>query len=110
MILVYTHQISPRVQYAFKMVFKQFLACDIRFTTQVEDFIAYDGVKISYAKNALGSELFFRSHHILFEKGIVDQEINVKLWKGHKVFFEQTESSALPFDVFAASFYRRGAT
>ena len=105
MILVYTHQIRPRVKYAFSTVFKQFLACEVRFTEQVEEFIAYDGVKISYAKNALGSELFFRSHPILFEKGIVDQEINVKSWKGNKVFFEQTENSALPFDIFAASFY-----
>ena len=104
MILVYTYQISPRVQYAFEMVFKQFLSCDVRFTSQVEDFIAYDGVKISYAKNALGSELFFRAHSILFEKGILDQEINVKSWKGNKVFFEQGENSALPYDVFAASF------
>jgi len=105
MILVYTHQTGPRVQYAFRMIFEQFLACDVRFTSQVEEFIAYDGVKISYTKNALASELFFRSHTILFEKGIVDQEINVRSWKGHKVFFEQTENSALPFDIFAAGFY-----
>lgn len=105
MILVYTHQISPRLQYAFKMVFKQFLNCEVHFTSQVEEFIVNDGVKISYTKNPLGSELFFRSHEILFEKGIVDQEIKVKSWKGHKVFFEQGENSALPFDVFAASFY-----
>ena len=105
MILVYTHQISPRLQYAFKMVFKQFLNCEVHFTSQVEEFIVNDGAKISYTKNPLGSELFFRSHEILFEKGIVDQEIKVKSWKGHKIFFEQSENSALPFDVFAASFY-----
>jgi len=105
MILVYTHQISPRVQYVFKMVFKQFLNCDVRFTSLVEEFIADDGVKISYTKNPLGSELFFQSHSILFEKGIVDQDIKVKSKNGHKVFFEQGENSALPFDVFAASFY-----
>ena len=105
MVLVYTHHIGPRVRYAFNMLFKQFLSCEVRFTVQVEEFIAYDGVKISYTKNPLGSELFFRSHPILFEKGIVNQEIQVKSWKGQKIFFEQTENSALPFDVFAAGFY-----
>lgn len=105
MILVYTHQISPRVKYVFNMLFKQFLGCEVNFTSQVEEFIASEGVKISYAKNPLGSELFFRSHPILFEKGIVDQDINVRTWNGQKVFFEQGENSALPFDVFAASFY-----
>ena len=105
MILVYTHHIGPRVRYTFNMLFQQFLSCEVRFTAQLEEFIAYDGVKISYTKNPLGSELFFRSHPILFEKGILNQEIHVKSWKGQKIFFEQTENSALPFDIFAASFY-----
>ncbi len=105
MVLVYSHQISPRVRYTFKMLFQQFLSCEVEFTSQVEEFITYDGVKISYTKNPLGSELFFRSHTILFEKGIVNQEIYVKSWKGQKIFFEQTENSAMPFDVFATSFY-----
>ena len=105
MVLVYTHHINPRVRYAFNMLFQQFLSCEVKFTAQVEEFIAYDGVKISYTKNPLGSELFFRSHPILFEKGIVNQEIHVKSWKGQKIFFEQTENSAMPFDVFAAGFY-----
>lgn len=105
MILVYTHQVNPRVKYAFNMLFKQFLSCEIRFTSEVKEFISYNGVKISYTKNPLGSELFFRSHPILFEKGIINQEIRVNSWKGQKIFFEQTENSAMPFDVFAAGFY-----
>jgi len=105
MILVYTHQISSRVKYVFGTIFKQFLSSEVRFTNQVEEFIAYDGVKISYTKNPLGSELFFRSHSILFEKGVFDQDIQVKTYKGLKVFFSQAENSALPFDPFAATFY-----
>jgi hypothetical protein len=105
MILVYTHQISSRVRYIFRTLFQQFMNCEVRFTTQVEEFIAYDGIKISYTKNPLGNELFFRSHSILFEKGISDQDIQVKSWNGHKAFFGQSENSALPFDVFASSFY-----
>ncbi len=105
MVLVYTHHITPRVKYAFNMLFQQFLSCEVTYTTQVEEFIAYDGVKISYTKNPLGKELFFRSHSILFEKGIVEQEIHVMSWKGQKIFFEQTDNSAMPFDVFAAGFY-----
>lgn len=105
MILVYTHQISSRVRYIFRTLFQQFMNSEVRFTSQVEEFIAYDGIKISYTKNPLGNELFFRSHTILFEKGISDQDIQVKSWNGQKVFFGQSENSALPFDVFASSFY-----
>ena len=105
MVLVYTHHITPRVKYAFNMLFQQFLSCEVTYTTQVEEFIAYDGVKISYTKNPLGKELFFRSHSILFEKGIVEQQIHVSSWIGQKIFFEQPDNSAMPFDVFAAGFY-----
>lgn len=105
MILVYTHQVSSRVRYIFRTLFQQFMNCNVRFTSQVEEFIAYDGIKVSYTKNPLGNELFFRSHSILFEKGISDQDIQVKSWEGKKVFFGQSENSALPFDIFAASFY-----
>ena len=105
MILVYTHHITPRLSYVFNVLFKHFLSYDIRFTIHFDEFISYDGMKISYTKKPLGNELFFSSHSILFEKGILDQSIHVKSWNGKKIFFEQTESSALPFDIFAASFY-----
>jgi len=105
MILIYTHKITARLQYTLQMVFTQFLGSPIKITNRVEEFIAFDGVKISYTKNPLGSELFFCAHSILFEKGILDYSINVKSCNGQKVFFEQAENSALPFDIFASSFY-----
>jgi len=105
MILVYTHKTTPRLLYTLQMVFKQFLGSEVQVTNQVEEFIAFEGVKMSYTKNSLGSELFFSSHAILFEKGIHDYTINIKSNNGQKVFFEQAENSALPYDIFACSFY-----
>jgi len=105
MILVYTHKTTPRLVYTLQMVFKQFLGSEVQVTNQVEEFIAFEGVKMSYTKNSLGSELFFSSHAILFEKGIHDYTINIKSNNGQKVFFEQAENSALPYDIFACSFY-----
>ena len=105
MILVYTHKITPRVEYTFQTIVKKFLGHEVSLTSQVEEFIAFNGIKISYTKNPLGSELFFSSHALLFEKGIVDYSMHVSSWNGQKVFFEQAENSALPFDVFACSFY-----
>ena len=105
MILIYTHKTTARLLYTLQMVFKQFLGSEIRITNLVEEFIAFDGVKISYTKNPLGNELFFSSHAILFEKGIIDYTINVKSSNGQKVFFEQSENSTLPYDVFACAFY-----
>ena len=59
MVLVYTHHIGPRVRYAFNMLFKQFLSCEVRFTVQVEEFIAYDGVKNIIYKKPAGKRVVF---------------------------------------------------
>ena len=89
MVLVYTHHIGPRVRYAFDMLFHQFLSCEVRFTAQVEEFIAYDGVKISYTKNPLGSELFFRSHPIYLRKVLLIRRFKLSHGKVKRFFLNK---------------------
>ncbi|MEM6516849.1 MAG: polysaccharide deacetylase family protein [Bacteroidota bacterium] len=60
---------------------------------------------MSYTKQPLSSEFFVRSNEFLFDQGISDIEINVQDWSGTKCFFPTSEKSALPYDIFAASFY-----
>jgi len=105
MILVYSHIISPRLRYIFNMLFNQFLGAEVFFTVKIEEFISYQGAKLSYTKNNLGNELFFKSHELLFEKGISEQNFKVSDWNGLPIFFLNSSSSALPFDIFAASFF-----
>lgn len=105
MILVYTHQITPRLKYVFKHICTRILGVEVTFTTKVEDFIAYNSLKLSYTKQPLESEFFIKSHEILFEQGLNDIDINVQKWGETKCFFFNGEKSAIPFDVFAASFY-----
>ena len=105
MILVYSHTISPRLRYIFNMVFKQFLGAEVFFTCKIEEFISYAGPKLSYTKKSLGNELFFKSHELLFEKGISDQNVLVSSWKDLPIIFAHSSSSPLPFDFFAASFF-----
>lgn len=105
MLLVYTHKITPRVTYTFKHICKRILGIEVRFTSKVEDFIAHESLKMSYAKSPLSSELFVRSHDLLFETGLSDIEVNVQQWDRTKGFFSTNDRSDLPFDIFAASFY-----
>ena len=105
MLLVYTHKITPRVTYTFKHICKRILGIDVRFTSKVEDFIAHDSLKMSYAKQPLSHELFIRSHDLLFEHGLSDVDVNVQKWVHTKGFFATGDRSALPFDIFASSFY-----
>lgn len=105
MLLVYTHKITPRLNYIFKHFFVQILQIQVNFTTKVDEFVAYNGPKITYSKLPLGAEFFIRSHELLFDQGINDVEITVLKWDDTPCFFPAGESSSIPFDIFAASFY-----
>ena len=105
MLLVYTHQITTRLNFVFKHIVTRILQEEVEFTTKVEEFINHQGLKMSYTRQPLGKELFIQSHHILFEEGVSDVSIAVENWKQTKCFFAVGEKSHLPFDIFAASFY-----
>ncbi len=105
MILIYTHKITPRVNYIFKHVFTRTLQINIEFTSKVEDFVAYNGPKLSYTKVALGNEFFIKSTDLLFQQGINDLEINMSKWDDVPCFFGTAVKSNIPFDIFSASFY-----
>lgn len=105
MLLVYTHKITPRLNYIFKHFFVRILQIPVTFTTKVDEFVAHSGPKITYSKAPLGSEFFIRSHDLLFEQGINDIDINVSFWDNVPCFFPAGEISSIPYDIFAASFY-----
>ncbi len=105
MILVYTHKITPRLRYIFKHIFTRILGMPVDFTTKVDEFVAHNGVKMSYTKAALGSEFFVKSNHLLFEQGVNDLEIQIQKWDTIPCFFNSGSKSSIPFDIFAASFY-----
>ncbi|MDX1829998.1 MAG: polysaccharide deacetylase family protein [Lutibacter sp.] len=105
MLLVYTHKITPRLNYIFKHFFVRILQIPITFTTKVDEFVAHNGPKITYSKSPLGSEFFIRSHTLLFEQGINDIDITMSNWDDTPCFFPTGEKSSIPFDIFAAGFY-----
>ena len=105
MLLVYSHRITPRIRYIFKHILTRTLLIPVSFTSKVEDFVAHNGLKLSYTKTALGSEFFIKSNDLLFEQGVNDLEINIQKWDDVPCFFATNINSSLPFDIFAASFY-----
>ena len=105
MLLIYTHKITHRVRYILNLIFTDVLGVNFELTSDTEYFKTYNRAKLSYTNNALCDELFFTSRSLLFENGITEQNISVFDYNSHKVFFATGKASALPFDVFAASFY-----
>ncbi len=106
MLLVHTQKVTPRVSYTFKQICKRILGLDVDLTSKIETFIAHDGPKFSYGKQPLGKELYFQSVDLLFEHGLNDVDVQVSKWEDTMCFFDvKHEISALPYDIFAASFY-----
>ena len=105
MLLVYTPIITPRLGYIFRHIFFRMLDVEISITSSIEKFVSHEGAKISYSDKPLGKELFFYSSKILFDSGIQDIEVEMFKWNNNPVFFKVPDSSAIPFDIFAASFY-----
>lgn len=105
MLLVYTHKITPRVKYIFKQICTRILNIPVSFTTTIEEFIAHNDIKMSYAKQPLGKEFFIRSQGLLHEQGLAFLTVNVQDWGNTKCFFQTGDKSSMPYDIFAASFY-----
>lgn len=105
MLLVYTHKITPRVRYIFKQICTRIIGIPVDITSTIETFIAHDSMKMSYTRQPLSNEFFIKSNELLFEQGLSDLDIKVAQWEDTKCFFANTEQSAMPFDIFAASFY-----
>ena len=87
MLIVYTHNLTPRVRYVFKQIFTQILGIEITFTTDKISFLNSRFPKISYTHSPIKNELFFQSHSILFEKGVIEREINVTKFNNLVCFF-----------------------
>lgn len=103
-LLIYAAKVSPRIKYTFNFIFREILKCDFEFTSISIDFEKSTGPKISYGEKALHDELFFCCSPLLMQHNISQIEIKTTLFGDQEVPFA-VKNGALPFDVFAASFY-----
>lgn len=105
MLLIHTQKLTPRISYVFKHICTRILGVEIKFTSAIEEFISHSGPKLSYGKQPMGNELFLQSDGLLTQQGFEAFDISVKAWEETKCFFSVSAKSALPFDIFSASFY-----
>jgi hypothetical protein len=105
MLLVYTQKITPRITYAFRHICTRILGLETQFTSAIETFVAHSGSKLSYGKQPLASEMFIHSQGLLTQQGFETTDTVIKDWEDTKCFFSSISNSALPFDIFSASFY-----
>lgn len=104
-VLIFTPEITPRVVYSFGFIFQTILGTELIFTSSPEDFKQSTSPRINYSSTNFSSGLFLYAHPLLFEKNIVDQDVEAIEFRQLKVFFPSSADSFLPFDPFAFSFY-----
>jgi hypothetical protein len=104
MIHVYVTEITPRIEYSFRLLFETILKDEVVFHSDEKSYRESIGVKINYSENKIPDGLQLRPHHLLFESHLQMQYPDIFEWDSLKVFFK-VENSFLPFDIFAASFY-----
>lgn len=69
-ILIYTSKITPRVQYVFDFILKEFSGLDFELTTNIQFFEASDAIRLSYSTEKITDEFHLLSDEYLFENGI----------------------------------------
>lgn len=86
-ILIYTSRITPRIQYIFDFVLKEFSGIDFELTTNIQFFEASDLPKINYSREETTNEIHLMADEFMFEKGISDQVKFQDLNEIGKLFF-----------------------
>lgn len=105
MLLIYSSNITPRLQYIARVLLSDLSGLHLAFTTDPDEFTRFEGPKINYSGQSLTfGELRIQPVSLLFETGITPKEISCEETRKYKIFFT-TEEGDLPFDLFAASFY-----
>ena len=106
-LLIYSPQITPRLNYIFDFIFREFLGLSYDLTNNLQVFTEVRCIKIQYAENFINipNSLFIKAHSLLFEPDIKTQNIEVFDWQKTKAFFKTDKKSFIPYDIFAASFY-----
>jgi hypothetical protein len=103
-LIIFSNILAPRIKYIFNFIFKDILKAEVEFTGNSQYFLQSEHIKISYGDEPLGEELFFKSTPLLFSNKLEEIKPKTISFGEYQVPFP-VERSALPFDVFAASFF-----
>jgi len=106
MVLILIPKATNRLRYTMQLMLTRLLGLEVNYTSDLSVFKKYDGPKFSYGVPVDEKYLFFASNGLLFESKINARELKHFNFEGALVFFPVLQKdSALPFDIFAASFY-----
>lgn len=103
MIILYTQQATPRLEFACDVLFKRLMNSRFKITSLLEDTRVADGVVINYSRDPSVMGFHISPHQLIRQRGVYTFDPEVIDWEGLPALFP-TEGD-IPFDIFAATFY-----
>jgi hypothetical protein len=107
-LLIYTTALTPRVEYAFHLLFASALKLPYAFTADPEAYRTTTQPRLNYSPMPVAEgELWLPAGPLLWEQGIKEQGVAVFEHEGLPAFFrcEGASGAALPFDLPALAFF-----
>jgi len=104
MLLFYSNEVTPRVEYIVNLIFKQILQIEVQITSNSSEFQKSELPKFNYSFEKFEDELYLKPHRLVHSKALITPTINSVWYKNEKYFCESSKDSVLPFDPLAASF------
>jgi hypothetical protein len=105
MLLIYTPYQSLRLDYILKFIFGSLMGIEYRQTQDYNEYLLYIGPRISYSKQKFEEGIWIPSHDFLFSDKIIQIDPVITETSWGKIIFPSPESTRVPFDIFASSFY-----
>tara|TARA_B100000508_G_scaffold140837_1_gene143746 strand:+ start:8179 stop:9480 length:1302 start_codon:yes stop_codon:yes gene_type:complete len=103
-ILVYTPQITPRIQFSVHLIFRDVLKQQVELTSDEKKFKESDAPKIAYSYKRISDELLIVPSDLLHQSGIDQFSILVEQGADYPYFFK-TKNGDFEFDLFSAAFF-----
>jgi hypothetical protein len=104
MLLIYSTEITPRLEYIARLVFTDILGLEITFTSDSVIFNSTEQPKLNYSTNRFHNEPFLKSGGLLFSASIEMPKVEPVYFGEVTGFFKTSDDSLLPFDPLSSSF------
>lgn len=104
-LLVLTESITPRIRYIFTHILSEMLGFDVVFTQNIGDIATFNGPIIAYTHTQISDTVHITPHPLLTLYGVDEQSFAFFTWCSLPAFFATCNTSDIPFDLFAASFF-----
>ncbi|MCS6917535.1 MAG: polysaccharide deacetylase family protein [Chitinophagales bacterium] len=102
MFLIYADQLTPRLEYVLHLWFGELLHQPYRCTTDVQEFIHADAIKINYSRQPIDQGLTVLPHGLLQETGVRPLQPEAAFSNGTCRLFTDAAGG---YDPFAATFF-----